>query len=200
MRMNVFMRYWKRFRYNKKRRENLIGIFNESDDQFEFFLGDEFKPWYDELEVTDFLEEIEEKELKIAEEKIKTTGQTQNTIVRKIKTEHRETDITEIQYSAQTFNPFDQVNIRDQERKGFKAYVEIDMVGKSKSLSENHLANMPGSADDIDRLTLGTTTPSEDITNEETQTSEFSSEAEQSDQENKSESKEDIEKKSNEKE
>lgn len=45
MRMNVFRRYWARFRYNKRRRERLIEVFAGSDEQFEFFLGDEFVPW-----------------------------------------------------------------------------------------------------------------------------------------------------------
>ena len=61
--MNIFRRYWDKFKYNKNRRQMLIGTFNNSDDQFEFYLGDEFKPWYEELEATDFLIEMENQEL-----------------------------------------------------------------------------------------------------------------------------------------
>jgi len=95
--MNVFRRYWSKFRYNKKRRERIIGLFDTSDDQFEFYLGDEFVPWQDEIEgVKEFLAEIEAKELLVTEEKYQAEGTSQNTIVRKIKGDHPETDMQEI--------------------------------------------------------------------------------------------------------
>jgi len=57
-------------------------------------------PWQDEIEgVRDFLKEIEAKEVLKTEEKYQSAGKTQNTIVRKIKTEHAETDMKEISYS-----------------------------------------------------------------------------------------------------
>ena len=49
-------------------------LFTESDQQFEFFMGDEFKPWYEELEAVQFLEEIEAQEIKANEERIQQTG------------------------------------------------------------------------------------------------------------------------------
>jgi len=74
MRMNVFRRYWDKFKFNRKRREKLCAVFNQSDDQFQFFLGDSFKPWYEELGVVDFLEEMEAQQLKKNEDKILNTG------------------------------------------------------------------------------------------------------------------------------
>jgi len=60
-----------------------------------------------------------------------------------------------------------------------KMYVERDFIGDDKGISDSHLSKMPTApADDYsDRLTLGTTTPSEDMTHEDTQTSEFTSSA-----------------------
>jgi len=74
----------------------MIALFNHSDEQFEFYLDEEFVPWQDEIEgVRDFLAEIEAKALRKTEERLQA-GITQNTIVRKIKTEHAETDMNEI--------------------------------------------------------------------------------------------------------
>jgi len=49
MRIGVFKRYWDKFKYNKTRREYLIGMFDETDKQIEFYLGDDYKNWRDEL-------------------------------------------------------------------------------------------------------------------------------------------------------
>lgn len=59
MRIGVFKRYWSRFKYNKKRREILIEMFDASDKQAEFYYGEGFKSWRDEIEgVNEFLQEI----------------------------------------------------------------------------------------------------------------------------------------------
>jgi hypothetical protein len=43
MRIGVLKRYWEKFKFNKSRRENMIEMFDESDKQIEFYLGDDFK-------------------------------------------------------------------------------------------------------------------------------------------------------------
>ena len=56
MRIGVFKRYWSRFKYNKKRREILMDMFDASDKQAEFYYGEGFKSWRDEIEgVNEFL-------------------------------------------------------------------------------------------------------------------------------------------------
>lgn len=35
-------RYWDKFKYNRVRREKLIEMFDESDKQAQFYIGDEF--------------------------------------------------------------------------------------------------------------------------------------------------------------
>jgi hypothetical protein len=59
MRIGVFKRYWEKFRYNKARRERLIEMFDEADEQVEVYLEDEYKNWRDEIPgVRDFLKEL----------------------------------------------------------------------------------------------------------------------------------------------
>jgi len=50
MRIGVFKRYWDKFRYNKERRELLVEMFDEADNQVKFYLGDDFVSWRDEIE------------------------------------------------------------------------------------------------------------------------------------------------------
>lgn len=104
MRIGVFKRYWNKFKYNKKRREVLMEMFDASDAQFEFYLQDEYKNWKDEIEgVREFLQQIEKKKL----DDTVTVSRLGNTIQRTIKGKTAAETITEIQYSAKTFNPFD---------------------------------------------------------------------------------------------
>jgi len=49
MRIGVFKRYWERFRYNKKKREELVDMFDASDLQAEFYHGKGFKTWREEI-------------------------------------------------------------------------------------------------------------------------------------------------------
>jgi hypothetical protein len=49
MRIGVFKRYWDKFKFNKRRRELIVQMFDESETQIEFYLGEEFKPWRDEI-------------------------------------------------------------------------------------------------------------------------------------------------------
>ena len=64
MRIGIFKRYWDKFKFNKKRREKLVEMFDETDKQIEFYLVDEFKSWRDEIEgARQFLEEIKVKKV-----------------------------------------------------------------------------------------------------------------------------------------
>jgi hypothetical protein len=59
MRIGIFKRYWTKFKYNKKRREHLVELFNETDKQIEFYMGDKFKSWMEEIEGSrQFLQDI----------------------------------------------------------------------------------------------------------------------------------------------
>ena len=109
MRIGVFKRYWDKFKYNKDRREYLIELFDDTDKQIEFYLGDAFVNWRDEIPGTrQFLQELNSKkrEIDIISQK---KG---NTIIRTIKGEHEELNYQEIEYSSKTFNPFDNFNIK----------------------------------------------------------------------------------------
>ena len=50
MRIGVFKRYWDKFKFNKKRREVMVSMFDETDKQVEFYLQEDFKSWRDEIE------------------------------------------------------------------------------------------------------------------------------------------------------
>ena len=64
MRIGIFNRYWKRFKYNKKRREYLIDLFDETDKQIEFYLGDKYRHWSDEVDgARQFLQDIEKQQI-----------------------------------------------------------------------------------------------------------------------------------------
>uniref|UniRef100_A0A7S3CQG7 Uncharacterized protein n=1 Tax=Strombidium rassoulzadegani TaxID=1082188 RepID=A0A7S3CQG7_9SPIT len=68
-RIAIFKKYWKRFRYNKQRREYLVELLDGADQQIEKYMGDEFVSWRDEIEgARQFLEEVQVKEK--AEEEI----------------------------------------------------------------------------------------------------------------------------------
>ena len=107
-RIGIFKRYWDKFKFNKKRREKLVAMFDETDEQIEFYLIDDFVSWKDEIEgARQFLEDIKIKKVE-DDIKLSTMG---NTVIRTIagKT-HKDTQ--EIEYSSQTFNPFDTSNIK----------------------------------------------------------------------------------------
>lgn len=50
MRIGVFKRYWDKFKFNKKRREVMVSMFDETDKQVEFYLQEDFKSWREEIE------------------------------------------------------------------------------------------------------------------------------------------------------
>ena len=61
-RLAVFKQYWRKFKNNKSRREWLVKALDNSDKQMEFYYGEGFKPWRDEVEgVHEFLESLEAK-------------------------------------------------------------------------------------------------------------------------------------------
>ena len=130
MRVGVFKRYWDKFKYNKKRREHMIEIFDEADEQVAFYLEGDYVNWRDSIPgVREFLKEISEKKV----EKDINTAQLGNTKIRTIPGKHDMDDLQEVTYSAQTFNPFDQLNIRTQERKIRKLYIETDNIADDQS-------------------------------------------------------------------
>ena len=130
----------------------LIEMFDETDKQIEFFLLDEFKPWQDEIEgARQFLEDIKVKKI---EQDIRLSRKG-NTVIKTIKGENKR-EHQEIEYSAKTFNPFDQLNIKTQEGKISKVYIERDSLDQHSS--------------DDQGLTLGTT-PTEETTEEANSTS-----------------------------
>ena len=61
-----------------------------------------------------------------------------------------------MEYSTRTFNPFDQANIKTQEGKLPKVYIEKDMINDDLGIKGSHLTTMSTSADE-QGLTLGTT-------------------------------------------
>jgi hypothetical protein len=87
MRIGVFKRYWDKFKYNKSRREYLINLFDDTDKQIEFYIGDDYKNWRDEIPGTrQFLKEVETKK-----REIDIVSQMKgNTIIRTIKGAHEE--------------------------------------------------------------------------------------------------------------
>jgi hypothetical protein len=128
MRIGVFKRYWARFKYNRKRRDALIEMFDDSDRQAEFYYGPGFTSWRDELEgVHEFLAEVRTKE-KAAEALSEVKG---NTIIRTIKGASPDRDAQEVEYSSATFNPFSADNRKTQESKLPKTYKERDAVTES---------------------------------------------------------------------
>ena len=140
----------------------LVEMFDETDKQIEFFLEDEFKPWKDEIEgARQFLEDIRVKQIEVD---IKTSRKG-NTVIKTITGKNKK-DHQEIEYSAKTFNPFDQLNIKTQEGKISKVYIERD------SLDGQHSSDDQG-------LTLGTT-PTEDTTEDANSTSDGGSQQKRS--------------------
>ena len=49
MRIGVMKRYWDKFKYNKKRREHMIELFDSADEQVAFYMGDEYVDWRDSI-------------------------------------------------------------------------------------------------------------------------------------------------------
>lgn len=47
MRITTFKQYWDRFKYNRKRRELLISLFDEADEQVKFYLDEGYVNWRD---------------------------------------------------------------------------------------------------------------------------------------------------------
>lgn len=53
VRIGIFKRYWQKFKYNRSRRELLVGMFDAADKQAEFYYGEGFKTWREEIEGVD---------------------------------------------------------------------------------------------------------------------------------------------------
>ena len=109
MRIGVFKRYWDKFKYNKARREMLMDMFDETDEQISFYMGDEFKNWRDEIEgVRPFLLDLQKKKIE-NDQQLAGKG---NTVMRTIKGKTVLDTVQQITYSSATFNPFDKTNIK----------------------------------------------------------------------------------------
>jgi len=66
--MGVFKRYWDRYKHNRKKRELLIQMFDDSEVIVKNYLEDEYVNWRDEIEgVRDFLEEVKTKKIESLE-------------------------------------------------------------------------------------------------------------------------------------
>lgn len=121
LRIGIFKRYWKKFRYNRHRRELLIELFDETDKQIEFYLGDEFVSWKDHLEGTrEFLKEIDAKKVEHEQKYLKKGDH----LVKNFKGGIDLLDYQEIQYDIQSFNPLDATNVKLQESHINKTYYE----------------------------------------------------------------------------
>ena len=89
MRIGVFKRYWDKFKYNKRRREYLIDMFDETDEAVAIYLEDDYVNWRDEIGgVREFLKELETKKIE-TDIMLQKKG---NTIIRNVKGEHKELD------------------------------------------------------------------------------------------------------------
>jgi hypothetical protein len=132
MRIGVFKRYWDKFKYNKARREMLMDMFDETDEQISFYLGDEFKNWRDEIEgVRPFLLDLQKKKIE-NDQRLAGKG---NTVVRTIKGKTSLDTVQQITYSSSTFNPYDKTNIKAQESNMRKVYIEKDANSSEESLT-----------------------------------------------------------------
>ena len=58
-----------------------------------------------------------------------------NTVIRTIKGKTQDLTMQEIEYSVKTFNPFDKLNIKTQEGKIQKTYIEKDNLDDSSGLT-----------------------------------------------------------------
>lgn len=125
MKVGVYKRYWDKFKYNKSRREHMIQLFDEADEQTQYYLQEDYVNWRDEIPgVRDFLQQVQTKKV---EQKVQTAT-LGNTIVRTIPGKHSLDDLQEVQYTMKTFNPFDQLNIKTQEKKIRKVIIEKDSL------------------------------------------------------------------------
>ena len=110
-------------------------------------MGDHFVEWQDELEgVRVFLDELKRKKL----EADVATSMQGNTVVRTIKGSNEFEDMQEIEYNVKTFNPFDQLNIKTQEGKIRKVYIEKDIGNVSDGSSGLTLGTTPTETDQTD--------------------------------------------------
>lgn len=130
IRIGVFKRYWDKFKFNKRRRDLLCEMFDETDKQVAFYLGDEFVSWRDEIEGSrQFLENIQKKKIE-DDVRLSLKG---NTVIRTLKGKTQELNQQEIEYDVKTFNPFDRLNIKTQEGKIQKTYIEKDNLDDPSS-------------------------------------------------------------------
>lgn len=121
LRLSYFKRYWDKFKYNKARREHLVEIMDEADEQVAFYLQDDYKDWRDEIPgAREFLVDLARKK---SENKVASTH-LGDTIIRQYPGKTEIDTLHEVEYSPKTFNPFDQINIRHQEKNLRKVYIE----------------------------------------------------------------------------
>lgn len=105
-------------------------MFDETDLQVEFYLGDGFVSWKDEIVgARQFLEDIAKQKI-MDDVRLSLKG---NTVIRTLKGKTQEHSMQEIEYSVKTFNPFDKLNIKTQEGKIQKVYIEKENLDDPSS-------------------------------------------------------------------
>ena len=135
MRVGAFKRYWDRFKLNKNKREEIMQMFDEADEQAKFYYGEDFKGWRDEIEgAREFLNEVHKEKI----QKDIQLARRGNTVIRNIKGRVEDLNSQEIEYSTATFNPFSVENVRNANKKITKVYKENDgvtmeTIGKGKA-------------------------------------------------------------------
>ena len=103
----------------------MVELFDDADEQAAFYLQEEYVNWRDAIPgARDFLRDVQVKKI----EKKAQTSTLGNTRVRTIPGVNSQDDLQEVQYSIKTFNPFDNVNIKTQEKKMKKLYIEKDTI------------------------------------------------------------------------
>ena len=96
IRMGIFKKYWAKYKFNRKKREELIMMFDDADNTVEYWLEDEFVSWKDQIEgAREFINEMESKKIQ-DEAEINIAG---NTVIRTIKDKSGTFDMNEIEYS-----------------------------------------------------------------------------------------------------
>lgn len=133
-------------------------MFDETDKQIEFYLGDEFVSWKDQLEGTrEFLKEIDAKKV-MHETKFLKKG---DHLIKNFKGGIDLLDFQEIQYDTKSFNPLDATNVRLQETHINKTYIEQEDLGFVNAGDGNFTEDSG--------LTIGTTETSENTQTDQTE-------------------------------
>jgi ribosome-binding factor A len=76
IRLGIIKRYFDKYKYQKKKRDEIIAALEESEEQIREVLGDKEYVHYSEAipEIGQFLNEVREKEARLLEEKQKKEG------------------------------------------------------------------------------------------------------------------------------